>query len=228
MGAVDYVTKPISGVVVKARIKTQLALFYQNRELEKRVDEKTKELNETRLEIIKKLGRAAEYKDNETGMHVERMSRYCHIIALDLGFSEKDAEYRKGIQKIVTAYDAKKTKIMVEVHATPISSEREGWDKTVTYYWGGTSIGEVYSTDSHSETYGFDRMVNYYDKNGVLYEREYYLRKESVVARLGVYKRVIYYDENGRETESKDLDRLGNLIEITLEEYKRIQKSKDR
>jgi hypothetical protein len=143
-------------------------------------------------------------------------------------FSEKDAEYRKGIQKIVTAYDAKKTKIMVEVHATPISSEREGWDKTVTYYWGGTSIGEVYSTDSHSETYGFDRMVNYYDKNGVLYEREYYLRKESVVARLGVYKRVIYYDENGRETESKDLDRLGNLIEITLEEYKRIQKSKDR
>ena len=71
-------------------------------------------------------------------------------------------------------------------------------------------------------------MVNYYDKNGLLYEREYYLRKESVVARLGVYKRVIYYDENGRETESKDLDRLGNVIEITLEGYKRIQKSKDK
>ena len=143
-------------------------------------------------------------------------------------FSEKDAEYGKGIQKTVTAYDANKRKIMVEVHSTPIYSEREGWEKTVTYYWGGTRIGEVHSTDSHSETYGFDRMINYYDKNGMLYKREYHLRKESVFAKLGVYKRVIYYDENGRETESKDLDRLGNPIEITLEDYKRIQKRKDR
>lgn len=143
-------------------------------------------------------------------------------------FSEKDAEYKKGVKQVVTAYDAKKTKIMVEVHATEIQSEREGWDKTVTYYWGGTSIGEVYSTDSHSEVFGFDRMVNYYDNNNVLYKREYYLRKASVFANLGVYKRVVYYDGNGRKTESEDLDRQGNVVEITLEEYKRLQKSSSR
>ena len=141
-------------------------------------------------------------------------------------FSEKDAEYKKGIKQIVTAYDAKKTKIMVEVQATQVQSEREGWDKTVTYFWGGTSVGEVYSTDSHSEVFGFDRMVNYYDNNKLLYKREYYLRKDSAFANLGVYKRVVYFDENGRKTGSEDLDSLGNVVEITLEDYQRLQKGK--
>ena len=141
-------------------------------------------------------------------------------------YSEKDAEYKNGIKQVVTAYDAKKTKVMVEVHATEIQSEREGWDKTVTYYWGGTSIGEVYSTDSHSEVFGFDRMVNYYDNNNLLYKREYYLRKESAFATLGVYRRVVYYDENGKKTKYEDLDRLGNVVEISLEDYRKLQKSK--
>ena len=69
-------------------------------------------------------------------------------------------------------------------------------------------------------------MVNFYDKNNLLYKREYYLRKESVVAKLGVYKRVVHYDNSGRKTESEDLDRVGNVIKITLEDYKRLQKSK--
>ena len=69
-------------------------------------------------------------------------------------------------------------------------------------------------------------MVNFYDKNNLLYKREYYLRKESMVAKLGVHKRVVHYDNNGRKTESEDIDRVGNVIKITLEDYKRLQKSK--
>jgi hypothetical protein len=143
-------------------------------------------------------------------------------------FSKKDATYKKGIKKIVTAYDEMKNKIMVEVYATKIHSEKEGWDKTTTYYWDETSIGEVHSTDSHSEVYGFDKMVNYYDQNNLLYKREYYLRKESVFANLGVHKRVVYYDNNGRIAQSEDLDRVGNIIKIKLEDYKHLQKSKGR
>ena len=143
-------------------------------------------------------------------------------------FSKKDETYKKGIKKVVTAYNEMKNKIMVEVYATRNHSEKEGWDKTTTYYWGETSIGEVYSTDSHSEIYGFDKMVNYYDQNNLLYKREYYLRKESVFAKLGVYKRVVNYDNNGRITESEDLDRGGNVIRIKLEDYKRLQQSKGR
>ena len=92
LGAVDYITKPVSAMIVRARVKTHLALSNQTRELERMVREKTRELNETRLEIIKKLGLAAEYKDNETGRHVIRMSKYCYYIAKEYGLSEKDAE----------------------------------------------------------------------------------------------------------------------------------------
>jgi len=87
--AVDYITKPISPPVVKARVKTHLNLYNQNRSLEHLVSERTEELNESRLEIIRRLGLAAEYKDNETGMHVIRISFYCKTIATACGMSNE-------------------------------------------------------------------------------------------------------------------------------------------
>lgn len=79
-GAVDYITKPISAPVVRARVRTHLSLV------------RTEELRETRLQIVQRLGRAAEYKDNETGMHVVRMSHFSHRLALAAGCSEQWAE----------------------------------------------------------------------------------------------------------------------------------------
>ncbi len=81
LGAVDYITKPINPAITQARIKTHLSLYDQNRELEKKVRERTKEIDESRLSIIRQLGRAAEFKDNETGLHVIRMSHYTRLIA---------------------------------------------------------------------------------------------------------------------------------------------------
>ena len=81
LGAVDYITKPVSMPLVLARIKTHLALYDQQRELTAQVIERTNQIEETRAEIIKRLGRAAEYKDNETGMHVIRMSYYSRFLA---------------------------------------------------------------------------------------------------------------------------------------------------
>ena len=80
IGAVDYISKPVTPAVVKARVKTHLSL----------VD--VEELKRTRLQVIQRLGRAAEYKDNETGMHVMRMSHYSKVISLAYGHSEKDAD----------------------------------------------------------------------------------------------------------------------------------------
>ena len=68
-GAVDYITKPISPPVVRARVRTHLSLV------------RVEELRATRLQIVQRLGRAAEYKDNETGWHVLRMSHYSQILA---------------------------------------------------------------------------------------------------------------------------------------------------
>lgn len=79
-GGVDYISKPVSPPVVRARVRTHLSLV------------RVEELRETRLQIVQRLGLAAEYKDNETGLHVIRMSHYCHILALAAGFTEAAAE----------------------------------------------------------------------------------------------------------------------------------------
>ncbi|GAA6132340.1 two-component system response regulator [Halopseudomonas sabulinigri] len=80
LGAVDYISKPVSSPIVRARVRTHLSLV--------RADV----LRETRLNIVQCLGMAAEYKDNETGLHVIRMSHFSRVIALAAGFSEEDAD----------------------------------------------------------------------------------------------------------------------------------------
>ena len=80
VGAVDYITKPVSPPVVRARVRTHLSLV------------RMEELRETRLQIVQRLGRAAEYKDNETGMHVIRMSHFSQLLALAAGCSPAWAE----------------------------------------------------------------------------------------------------------------------------------------
>lgn len=92
LGAVDYITKPISPPIVRARVHAQLALYDQNRALEEKVNQRTAELNKSRLEIVRRLGRAAEFKDNETGMHVMRMSYYSQIIAKAIGMDDKEVD----------------------------------------------------------------------------------------------------------------------------------------
>ncbi|MBI2381791.1 MAG: two-component system response regulator [Gammaproteobacteria bacterium] len=92
VGCVDYITKPVSPPIVRARVRSQLALYDQERALEGLVRLRTAELHETRLEVIRRLGRAAEYRDNETGLHVIRMSHYCQLIARGLGLSEDQGE----------------------------------------------------------------------------------------------------------------------------------------
>ncbi|TRX57289.1 two-component system response regulator [Thalassomonas sp. M1454] len=89
LGAVDYITKPVSVPIVQARVKTQLALYDQQRELERQVSARTEQLEITRAEIIKRLGRAAEFKDNETGMHVIRMSWYAKFLAEEINANDE-------------------------------------------------------------------------------------------------------------------------------------------
>ncbi|WP_115718335.1 HD-GYP domain-containing protein [Gallaecimonas mangrovi] len=96
VGAVDYITKPISPPIVRARVANHLQLYQQERGLESLVRERTKELEDTRQAIIVRLGRAAEYKDNETGMHVQRMSHYAYEIALAMAMPSDWAELLKA------------------------------------------------------------------------------------------------------------------------------------
>jgi putative two-component system response regulator len=91
-GAVDFITKPIRESIVRARVKTHLALYDQSRELERQVQERTLELNQTRLEILARLGSAGEYRDGETGFHVLRVCHFSRIIATAYGLPASEAD----------------------------------------------------------------------------------------------------------------------------------------
>ncbi len=91
-GCVDYVVKPISPPIVLARVRTQLALHNQQRHLEMLVGRRTVELEQTRLKIIQTLGRAAEFKDEDTGEHVVRMALFSRLIGRAGGMSDRAAD----------------------------------------------------------------------------------------------------------------------------------------
>ncbi|MBI2383442.1 MAG: two-component system response regulator [Gammaproteobacteria bacterium] len=92
LGAVDYITKPVNPAIVRARVRAQLALYNQKRHLAELVRQRTRELEETRLQIIRRLGRAAEFTDDDTGYHVIRMSHYARLLALADGWPEYRAD----------------------------------------------------------------------------------------------------------------------------------------
>ncbi len=99
LGAADYLIKPVSPPIVLARVKTHLAMHDQRKLLADQVERRTEqlqlrnlELEETRIEVIHQLGRAAEYRDNETGLHVLRMSRFTRLLALKAGLSVPEAD----------------------------------------------------------------------------------------------------------------------------------------
>jgi len=92
LGAVDYITKPVSAPIVEARVRTHLSLYSQASHLESLVRARTAELSETRLQIIQRLGIAAEFKDNETGMHILRVAHVCRLLGLAAGMTGDEAD----------------------------------------------------------------------------------------------------------------------------------------
>lgn len=91
LGAVDYITKPISPPIVQERVKTHLFLKLardflenQNEILEEKVRERTKELALTQDVTIHSMAVLAEYRDPETGGHIRRTQNYLRALAVHL------------------------------------------------------------------------------------------------------------------------------------------------
>lgn len=98
-GAQDFLCKPFERWEVLLRIHNMLrARWYYNRhrdraeDMEAEVRRRTRQVWDTQLAITRALGRAGEYRDEETGQHVARMSRYAQRLALAAGLGEGQAE----------------------------------------------------------------------------------------------------------------------------------------
>jgi len=107
LGAWDYLLKPVEDLTVLMhavnRCLERASLLKENRQYKEHLEDmvrlRTKqleatnsELKETRMEIIRRLGKAAEYKDNETGKHVIRVGLYSGLLAEKLELDEETVE----------------------------------------------------------------------------------------------------------------------------------------
>lgn len=93
VGAVDYITKPISAPLLRARVKTHLELYDQTRLLEQRVRQRTAELEYAHDVAINGFATLAEFRDQETGAHILRTRQYVRLLAQYLSVHPRFSSY---------------------------------------------------------------------------------------------------------------------------------------
>lgn len=143
-GARDFISKPFDRVELLSRIHNMLevrllhkAVQNQNALLEAKVKARTHELEETRMEIIRRLGRAAEYRDNETGLHIIRMSKFSQVLGLAAGMSESEAEMLLNASPM---HDIGKIGIPDSILLKPGKLDADEWDIMKTHATMGAKI----------------------------------------------------------------------------------------
>jgi len=100
LGAVDYITKPISSAIVLARLRTQLALKAatdflrdQNALLANEVTERSREVSSVEDVTILAMASLAETRDSDTGNHIRRIQRYVKALAWKLATHPRFSEF---------------------------------------------------------------------------------------------------------------------------------------
>jgi putative two-component system response regulator len=165
-GAHDYVTKPFAVDELLARVRNllQVQLYHKsmrgrNQWLEERVRERTKELYDTRLQIVRRLGRAAEFRDNETGLHIVRMSKMSVALGEACGMNSEACELLLNASPM---HDIGKIGIPDQILLKPGKFEPHEWEIMKTH----ASIGAEILSGDDSELLSMARVIalNHHEK----------------------------------------------------------------
>jgi cyclic di-GMP phosphodiesterase len=143
-GAEEFVSKPVDRAELLLRVRNMLRLKqYQDYlsssavRLETLVEERTRDLRASYIETIVTLTRAAEYKDQETGDHVQRVSHYTRLLAETLGM---DSAYCEQIFHASPMHDVGKIAIPDRVLLKPGGFTPEEWAVMKTHATLGAEI----------------------------------------------------------------------------------------
>jgi putative two-component system response regulator len=150
-GARDFITKPFDRNELLARVRNMLdaqlahRLVYEQKDvLDEMVQIRTDELRRTRLQVVQRLGRAAEYRDNETGNHILRMSHISALLAKSIGWNEADCELMLHASPM---HDIGKIGIPDHILLKPGSFEPEEWEIMKNHAIIGANILEGDDSD---------------------------------------------------------------------------------
>ncbi|MGZ5026785.1 MAG: HD domain-containing phosphohydrolase [Methylobacter sp.] len=150
-GARDFITKPFYCNELLARVRNMLdaqlmqrLLYDQKNVLNEMVRSRTDELRRTRLQVVQQLGRAAEYRDNETGNHILRMSHISALLAKSIGWNEADCELMLHASPM---HDIGKIGIPDHILLKPGKFEPEEWEIMKTHAVIGANILEGDDSD---------------------------------------------------------------------------------
>jgi CHASE2 domain-containing sensor protein len=141
------VVAPLFGLALSAVGTTTASYLTERRErhrvsrhnaaLEQAVRERTVELEETQLEVVRRLARAAEWRDEDTGEHVERIGALCERLALACGFTPREAE---TLRHASVLHDVGKIGIPDRVLLKPGKLDAEEWAVMQTHAAIGASM----------------------------------------------------------------------------------------
>ena len=148
LGATDFLIKPIDPMELAPRVRNALVskinhdkLIRHAAELEEVVQRRTRELENSRREVIYSLARAAELRDNDTGNHVIRVGLYAGIIAKNLGM---DANYVRDIELAAQLHDVGKIAIPDAILLKPGKLEPEEYEIIQSHVKHGRQIIKPY------------------------------------------------------------------------------------
>ena len=137
LGAEDYITKPFSPAIIKQRVRNHMALHIYQEHLENLVSQRTQQLRQSYIDTVHRLTLASEYKDQETGAHIRRISHYCRELSNRLGL---DNEFCSEIFYASPMHDIGKVAIpdTILLKQGPLTDEE--WNTMKTHTTIGASI----------------------------------------------------------------------------------------